>query len=71
MPTYEYKCPQCDQLYEAFRPIEKRHDPFSCQTDGCDSITELIISTFSTKKSRTSYTNREFKDIANKVYSNP
>lgn len=42
MPTYEYRCPSCDTITDAFRTISKRNDPIPCAT--CGDAATLAIS---------------------------
>jgi len=30
MPTYDYKCKSCENLFEQFRTIAKRNEPSEC-----------------------------------------
>ena len=30
MPTYEYKCNQCDAVMEEYRTVSRRNDPMPC-----------------------------------------
>jgi len=40
MPTYTYKCKDCEKVMDAFRSIEERND---CPVCGCGGKTEKCI----------------------------
>jgi putative FmdB family regulatory protein len=46
MPLYEYKCSECDELFEELRPIRSRTQPINC--DKCGAVAEHVLSTVNT-----------------------
>ncbi len=34
MPLYEYRCPDCDETFDLFRPLADRDQPISCPRCG-------------------------------------
>lgn len=34
MPVYTYRCPECGDLYDGYRTVEERNDPYECTCGG-------------------------------------
>jgi putative FmdB family regulatory protein len=44
MPTYEYQCEKCEQVFELFQSM--KDDPItSCRLEGCDGKVKRLIGT--------------------------
>jgi putative FmdB family regulatory protein len=48
MPRYEYKCSQCDELFEESRSIALRNAPINCSK--CGAVAGLVLSIFNTPR---------------------
>jgi putative FmdB family regulatory protein len=46
MPLYEYKCSQCDELFEELRSINSRDAPTNCGK--CGAVAAHVLSRFNT-----------------------
>lgn len=41
MPTYQYRCPKCQQSHDSFRRIDDRDKPLPCPDDGTEMKREI------------------------------
>jgi putative FmdB family regulatory protein len=41
MPLYDYHCVECDELFEAIRPVARRDEPASCPV--CDNTSHVFL----------------------------
>ena len=37
MPLYEYRCPDCEEIFDLFRPLDDRDKPLTCPQCGRES----------------------------------
>ena len=45
MPVYEWKCANCELIFETIRSISRRNDPVECPDCGCEEV-ERVMSEF-------------------------
>ncbi len=46
MPMYDYHCVECDELFEAIRPVARRDEPANCPVCGNASHVFLVVTGF-------------------------
>jgi putative FmdB family regulatory protein len=52
MPLYDYHCVDCDELFEAIRPVSARDDAMTCPACGDSSRVFLVMTGFATIATR-------------------
>ncbi len=44
MPIYEYKCRQCERVFEKLIRTKSQIDHISCEACGCNNVVKLVSS---------------------------
>jgi putative FmdB family regulatory protein len=43
MPTYEFRCRECDEVFEVRRPMSRSGDPAACPDGHADTVRLLSV----------------------------